>query len=218
MTNFIPIFPLNIVVYPQEQLNLHIFELRYQQLISECLDHKKPFGLTTVIGTSLQEYGTLLHIAELSNRYSDGKMDIRSVGEKKFRILEYMERVPEKLYSGAIVFYVADEPSDFVKKQKQVMEKLMLLHQKLEVRKDYKKPLAELTSYDIAHHIGLNLEQEYQLQCLHQEVQRLEFISRHLDSLKLNVDKSERVVERIKLNGHFRTLSLDLDEFNFTQS
>jgi uncharacterized protein len=217
MTNFIPIFPLNIVVYPQEQLNLHIFELRYQQLISECLDQEKPFGITTVIGNSLQEYGTLVQIAELSNRYSDGKMDIRSVGVKKFRILEYIERVPEKLYSGAIVYYIQDEPSYFEKKQQQVIEKLLMLHEKLGVKKDYKKPMADLYSYDIAHHVGLSLEQEYELQCLPQEAQRLEFINRHLDQLKLNVEKSESVVERIKLNGHFRNLSLDLDEFNFTQ-
>ena len=41
MTNFIPIFPLGIVVYPGEELNLHIFEPRYKQLIKECYEAKK---------------------------------------------------------------------------------------------------------------------------------------------------------------------------------
>ncbi len=45
MTNFIPIFPLGIVVYPQEQLNLHVFEPRYKQLVKECLTEQKPFGI-----------------------------------------------------------------------------------------------------------------------------------------------------------------------------
>src|SRR6266576_3115219 len=49
MTNFIPIFPLGIVVYPGEDLNLHIFEPRYKQLINECHAGKKPFGIPTVI-------------------------------------------------------------------------------------------------------------------------------------------------------------------------
>ncbi|HEY5391662.1 MAG TPA: LON peptidase substrate-binding domain-containing protein [Hanamia sp.] len=41
MTNFIPIFPLSIVVYPHEDLNLHIFEEKYKQLIRECFEQKK---------------------------------------------------------------------------------------------------------------------------------------------------------------------------------
>ncbi len=46
MTNFIPIFPLALVVYPGEELNLHIFEPRYKQLITECHELKKNFGRT----------------------------------------------------------------------------------------------------------------------------------------------------------------------------
>src|SRR6187455_311175 len=49
MTNFIPIFPLGIVVFPGENLNLHIFEPRYKQLIKECFEQKKPFGIPPVI-------------------------------------------------------------------------------------------------------------------------------------------------------------------------
>lgn len=48
MINFIPIFPLDIVVYPGEHLNLHIFEPRYKQLIRECLDEQKHFGIPSV--------------------------------------------------------------------------------------------------------------------------------------------------------------------------
>ena len=44
MTNFIPIFPLNLVVYPGEKLNLHIFEPRYKQLIRECHANGNPLG------------------------------------------------------------------------------------------------------------------------------------------------------------------------------
>jgi uncharacterized protein len=179
MTNFIPIFPLNIVVYPGEQLNLHIFELRYQQLITECIDQEKPFGIPTVIGDSLQEVGMLLNVSELNNRYQDGQMDIKSTGIKRFRILEYVERVPDKLYSGAIVYYFEDEPSRFENKQAQVIKKMQELHLKLEVDKKYKKDLHELLSYDIAHHVGLSLKQEYEILSLTTEVQRLEYLSRH---------------------------------------
>ena len=45
MTNFIPIFPLSIVVYPGEELNLHIFEPRYKQLITESYQANRSFGI-----------------------------------------------------------------------------------------------------------------------------------------------------------------------------
>jgi uncharacterized protein len=215
MTNFIPIFPLNIVVYPGEQLNLHIFELRYQQLITECIDQKKPFGIPTVIGESLQEVGVLLNVSELSNRYQDGKMDIKSTGVKRFRILEYIARVPDKLYSGAIVYYFDDDYSRFENKQQQVLKKLQQLHAKLGVEKNYKKEQHELLSYDIAHHVGLSLQQEYEVLGLTTEVQRLEYINRHLDKMLIEAQNAEETIARIKLNGHYRSLSLDLDNFRF---
>ena len=105
MTNFIPIFPLSIVVYPHEELNLHVFEPRYKQLIHECFEQKKLFGVPVVINNKIEELGTLLEITEISKVYKSGEMDIKTKGKKVFRILEVIESVPEKLYSGAIVNY-----------------------------------------------------------------------------------------------------------------
>ena len=105
MTNFIPIFPLGIVVYPGEDLNLHIFEPRYKQLIKDCHSTSKPFGIPTVIENKVQDYGSLVQITEISKMHDNGEMDIKTKGEKIFRILEVIREVPEKLYSGAIVNY-----------------------------------------------------------------------------------------------------------------
>ena len=69
MTNFIPIFPLSIVVFPGEQLNLHIFEPRYKQLIRECAEQQKPFGIPSVIENNVQELGTLVEIKEIRKVY-----------------------------------------------------------------------------------------------------------------------------------------------------
>ena len=77
MTNFIPIFPLALVVYPGEKLNLHIFEPRYRQLISDCVENKKPFGIPAVLKNNLAEMGTLVQVTEISKMYEDGKMDIK---------------------------------------------------------------------------------------------------------------------------------------------
>ena len=77
MINFIPIFPLSIVVYPGEELNLHIFEERYKQLIKECFAEKKPFGIPVIINEQVNELGTLLEITAIAKEYTDGKLDIK---------------------------------------------------------------------------------------------------------------------------------------------
>ena len=78
MTNFIPIFPLGLVVYPGEDVNLHIFEPRYKQLIKECHETKKAFGIPAVVDNKLQENGTLVNVMEMSKVYENGEMDIKN--------------------------------------------------------------------------------------------------------------------------------------------
>ena len=83
MTNFIPIFPLAIVVFPGEKLNLHIFEPRYKQLITECHEQKKPFGIPTVIENKVQDYGSLVDILEITKvheKWRVGYQDTRGTG------------------------------------------------------------------------------------------------------------------------------------------
>src|SRR3954464_3988749 len=109
MTNFIPIFPLGIVVFPGEDLNLHIFEPRYKQLITDCFAEAKPFGIPTVLKNGLSERGTKVEVKEIVEVYEDGTMDIKTRGVSIFRILEVVKTIPEKLYGGAIVNYPENE-------------------------------------------------------------------------------------------------------------
>jgi uncharacterized protein len=213
MTNFIPIFPLGIVVYPGEDLNLHIFEPRYKQLIGECHAAKKPFGIPTVIDKKMQDFGSLVEITELSKTYDNGEMDIKTRGVKVFRMLEVINHVPDKLYSGAIVNY----PDNYEKGNPETMRKVMTgireLHQLLNVSKDFKKEDSELTSYEVAHHIGLSLEEEYELLNLLDERQRQEYLKRHLAKAIPMVAGMEQLKEKIKLNGHFKNLGgFDLEK------
>ncbi len=206
MINFVPIFPLEIVVYPGEQLNLHIFEERYKQLIMECVAEKKPFGIPAVLKNSMAELGTLVQITEVAAVHEDGKIDIRTKGVSVFRILEVIKTIPDKLYSGAIVDYPDNNDALQVKLMRRVVSGLRELHKLLKVNKDFKKPDDELRSYDIAHHAGLSLEEEYELLGLLREDQRLEYLKRHLKKVLPAVLGAEMLKERVKLNGHFKEL------------
>ena len=211
MTNFVPIFPLGIVVYPGEDLNLHIFESRYKQLINECNQAKKPFGIPTVMDDHVNEIGTLVEITEITKVYDNGEMDVKTKGIKVFRILEILKDVPEKLYSGAIVNYPENHKKGNAKLMKAVIEGIKQLHGILHVTKEFKHPEKELSSYDVAHHAGLSLEEEYELLGLFYETQREEYLKRHLAKVLPVASEMELLKNKIQLNGHFKNLkSFDL--------
>ena len=206
MTNFIPIFPLGIVVYPGEELNLHIFEPRYKQLITECYAAKKPLGIPTVIQNKMQEYGSLVEIIELTKTYANGELDVKTKGDKVFRILEIIKEIPDKLYSGAIVTYPDNFEKGIPELIKAIMTSIRELHQLLKVNKDFKKKEEEINAYDLAHHVGLSPGEEYELLMLTDERQRQEYLKRHLTKVIPMLTGMELLKEKIKLNGHYKNL------------
>jgi Lon protease-like protein len=208
MTNFIPIFPLSIVVYPGETLNLHIFEPRYKELVKECFAAKKDFGIPTIVDGKVSETGTLVTIAEMVKEYENGEMDIVTKGTTVFRILEIIKSVPDKLYSGAIVNY-PENTETYPRRElmELVLKAVRELHRMLKISKDFKKPDEELNAYDLAHHAGLSLEEEYDLLGLFREEQRQEYLKRHLGRVLPVIMEMEVLKKRVKLNGHFKNLS-----------
>lgn len=206
MTNFIPIFPLEIVVYPGEKLNLHIFEEKYKQLINDCYKEKKSFGIPAVLKNKIVETGTLLEITDIIKKYDGGRMDIIVKGIGVFRILEIINSIPEKLYSGAIVKHLVNDEDGAGKQVQKIIDGVRELHRLLHVSKDFNKPDVELKSYDIAHHAVLSLEEEYELLCLLREDQRLEYLRRHLKKIIPVVAGIETLKKKIQLNGHFKKL------------
>ena len=207
MTNFVPIFPLSIVVYPGEDLNLHIFEPKYKQLVKECFDQKKPFGMPVVINNKVNELGTLVDILEISKMYDTGEMDIKTRGQKVFRVLEIINEVPDKLYSGAIVSYPANTGHGKKLLMTKVIAAIKELHKLLKVNKPFPTTEEHLSSYDVAHHAGLTLEEEYEFLSLTNELHRQEYLKRHLAKVLPVVAEMELLKEKIKLNGHFKNIS-----------
>ena len=210
MTNFLPIFPLDTVIFPNERLNLHIFEPRYKQLIKECFEEQKRFGIPTVLDKKIQEFGTTMVVTEIVTEYEDGEMDIRVKAEEVFRVLEVVKEVPDKLYSGAIVNY----PENIMELQDTQIADLILkevkrMYELLNVEDKFPEDKIDIVSYSIAHFIGMNKKQEYEMLCLLTETQRLEFIRRHLKNIIPVVNELENSKARIKMNGHFRNLSID---------
>jgi len=84
----IGLFPLGLVLLPTEQVPLHIFEPRYRELITECLDEGEPFGLVFADDDGLRRVGTLASVVEVTDRFDDGRLNIVVEGGERFRLVE----------------------------------------------------------------------------------------------------------------------------------
>lgn len=209
MTNFIPIFPLGIIVFPQETLNLHIFEPRYKELVGECLAQHKMFGIPSMIDEKVNEYGTLVEILRLDREYENGELDIVTRGLRVFRILEIIREVPDRQYSGAIVNYPDHEEIGNPQLMQTVIQGIRQLHQIMKISKEFSKPEEQLNTYDIGHLAGLSLQEEYEFLMLLNELHRQEYLKRHLSKTLPLVADIEHLRDRVQLNGHFRNLSIE---------
>lgn len=148
--------------------------------------------------------GTLVQVKEISKLYDDGKMDIKTEGLYVFKILETVSELPEKLYSGAIVTYPKNITRGSISLMKKVLAGIREIHKHLNVAKEFNKPDDQLLSYDVAHHAGLSIEDEYQLLEFLQELQRQEFLKRHIAKVLPVMEEMDLLKGKIKLNGHFK--------------
>jgi Lon protease-like protein len=84
----LPIFPLELVLLPHAELPLHIFEERYKEMIGECLRLETEFGVVQAKGKGILRTGCTAIITKVVERYDDGRLDILTVGRRRFHILE----------------------------------------------------------------------------------------------------------------------------------
>jgi hypothetical protein len=206
MSQFLPLFPLSLVVFPGEQLRLHIFEERYRQLAKECLDEKKTFGIPTVIDQTVASIATEVEIVALDKHYGSGEMDITTQGLRRFNVETFYRVSTDKLYPGGEIEFLSDQLDGSPSLQQEIFQLLEQLHEALGIQKNVAETPEEVQAYLIGHHIGLTLKQEYQLLALNTEIDRLTFIKQHLNSILPVVQETERMKARSKLNGHYKNI------------
>lgn len=99
----LPLFPLRLVLVPNAQLALHIFEDRYKEMIGEAIDKRSEFGIVLASEKGIVNTGCTAMVDKVVKRYDDGRMDIVAIGRRRFEILLLNE---EKDYlRGAVEFF-----------------------------------------------------------------------------------------------------------------
>lgn len=206
MPEYLPLFPLNIVVYPGEKLNLHIFEPRYKQLVLDCIMDGKNFGIPTYIQNSVGQFGTEVEIQGIEKKYENGEMDIRSKGLRVFKVLKFDRTAPGRLYAGGEVEWVTYADDEDIITKTRIRECMQKLYESLGLKSLSIDLKENFKSFEIAHQLGLNLEQEFALLQMQNESDRQEAILQHLENILPIVLETEKLKERVKLNGHFKSL------------
>ena len=206
------LFPLQLVVYPGERLALHIFEERYQQLVKDCESEGITFGVPTYLDKKL-EYGTEVILKKIEKAYDDGQSDIVCTGTRIFKINDFYKQAPGKLYAGGNVSFMDNDQKSDDELQEELLNQINKLYYELQIENppQFKVPL---TSYKVAHKIGLALHQEYHLLTLSKEINRLQYLIGHLRVTIPVVREMNRTKEVIQMNGHFKNFDpLDFEDF-----
>lgn len=199
----LPLFPLSLVLYPGEQLSLHIFEERYKDLTAYCLDHDVPFGIVRVEEEEWADVGTTARIEQVAKRYEDGRMDIVVQGEERFRIQEVHEQFS---YYTADVTLLEDEVSTV---DLELKERVITQHMKLlelagrTVRPDLYENVDRL-SFVLAQNGALDGAQKQELLEYTSENERIRYLIHHFESVIPRIEQQEGVQRRIRSNGHFK--------------
>lgn len=206
MTTTLPLFPLQLVVYPGEKLNLHVFEPRYKQLIQECQKQGTTFGIPAFIGNEIMPIGTEIELLEVEKVFANGEMDIKTRGIGIFEIDKLMKKMPDKLYSGAEISRLEiDFTTDIILAQK-VLENMTALYQVMDINKEIPHSPDFLKIYEIAHTIGCNTRQEYEILTRLEETERLQYVLNHLETLIPIVKEMEMLRKKVQMNGHFKNI------------
>ena len=216
--NLLSLFPLEVVLLPEELLPLHIFEDRYKTMIAECLQAKaagkgqEEFGVVRLKGQALSTVGCTARIINLTRQYEDGRMDILTLGKRRFEILLTNEERP--YLQGAVDYFQdegpgasGDEAAELaIERFREAMRKL---RHSAEMPIHLARPYRYL-SFRIAAALPLDLEFKQRLLTLRNEPERLTLVQRALEMLMNQLDHVQESPKKAGGNGRARSGSFEI--------
>jgi ATP-dependent Lon protease len=202
----IPLFPLNVVLFPGSTLPLHIFEHRYRVMIRRCLSEGLEFGIILATDKGVATVGCTAAITQRLKEYSDGRCEILTVGRSIFRVVELLE---EKEYREAIVEYLAEDitPSSKTELERKEGELLSVFQECHALLYDQpwvtaSKEKHEAISYRMAARLPLTLEERQTILEFRAEPERQDFLIQWMTDLVPRLTQQQRIRHSISTNGH----------------
>ncbi len=199
----LPLFPLEVVLFPGTQLPLHIFEERYRLMIGEAVDRHSEFGVILQTGGKLASIGCTAMVERVTHRHDDGRFDVETRGRQRFKTVSLDERLP---YLQARVEYFKDTsqtPADPESLQlaldltNHVAEMLQL--ELLKADTSVPQP-----SFHLAHALPLELSFKQSLLARKSEAERLADLTEYLPKVIERLELTQRIRRQAGTNGRGR--------------
>jgi Lon protease-like protein len=196
-----PLFPLGLVLLPQELVPLHIFEERYKQMIGECLDDEHEFGILWLSDDGLKEVGCSARITRVLERFEDGRLNILVEGSEPFRLMRRIEDLP---YPAGDVELLGDSDTGDDAAAERARTRYADLVEEVTESRPEGEALERLDAYGMAATLDVALEAKQQLLELRSESGRLERLDSLFAEALERIRLAERAAERASGNGSLK--------------
>jgi Lon protease-like protein len=200
LDGLIPLFPLDVVLFPGAPLPLHIFEPRYKEMIGECLAQHRPFGVIRAIEQGLAEVGCTAEILTVVKEYEDGRLDLVTEGRRRFELLRVNE---ERSFLRGEITLIDDEA---VAATQQDKSRAIELHAQLLAIAGAKQDLSatdmSILSFSLASSLPLDLDFKQKLLALRSEPERLLLLIQYFETVIPNIQRAAHARQKAGGNGH----------------
>ncbi len=192
----IGLFPLRLFMLPGDQTTLHIFEPRYLQLIMDCINSQKDFGIPYQTKTSLSEYGSMVNVVQILKKYDNGELDVLVECTSNFKILHFEGQAENKLYPAGSVSILDElniEPSGILMNQVKDYLEILLDRNVTDELNDY------FSFKQIVKSLNLNDEEKFKF-LGYSEEKRNQFLCNKAKFLSILIQQEKMVVDQFYLN------------------
>ncbi len=206
----IPLFPLNLVLFPQSKLPLHIFEERYKNMITMCMQESRPFGINLMSNNNISSIGSTAEVVNKFNVLPNGEMDIVIKGKARYELKNY-NLSTEGYFIGDVV-YLEDETGydkDDFNKAVECYNKIIDAAYKGTIEKVNATDLkwidgSESVSFFMAQKCGLNLLERQQMLEIDKEQDRLTYLLKYFDEVMPKIVEADRISQIIQSDGYLQ--------------
>jgi Lon protease-like protein len=203
----LPLFPLELVLFPGQSMALHIFEERYKEMIGECLKGSTEFGVIQAKDDAIVNIGCTATVAEVTRRYDDGRMDIEVAGSRRFELL-FLDQ-ERSFLRAAVQFFDDEDPGARLVDGRRALdlhgEVLELLFNDAdERRKNQVNPEAKPLSFLMMGPLPVDNDFKQSLLAMRSEAERMERVTDCLEKLLSHLRLVSKVRARAGTNGHGR--------------
>ena len=198
--DLLPLFPLELVLFPDTPLPLHIFEPRYKEMIGECLAQKIPFGVVRAVEKGLAEVGCTAEIVEVTKKYDDGRLDILTEGRRRFEV-EQIDQ--DRAFLRVAVHYFEDAPGaaspQQIARAAELQKELLALAGAAESAVETDHPQL---SFHLAAALPLDLDFKQTLLGMRSEPERLKSVVEYYETLLPRMRRAVKARKTAGGNGH----------------